>query len=204
MASSDWTLITDGATGFSAIVDETGSPYFAQTATALQTSEGITYQNITGGALLNTSISAWIRAQISGSNSVPQLTLRSQDVLWLTGTKYLLQLNPQAGNIINLQVHRYNAGVITYLYSGAFDTAPNPNGSLSWQRWKFSAINSGSNVLLRIENWNGASWDVVTDIIDSSASKIAVAGFARFGNDDTGVPATNINKFDEIEISSLV
>jgi len=199
MASTDWTQITDGVSGSSSIIDDSGGG--APSATSLRTMDAITYQNITGGAITDTQVVLWIREnRINAALGSGEVALRSQDTLYDTGTKYTLETNAgdAGGATLRMRICRWNAGVITQLQIFNVTTG----SRTAWQKWRFGCITSGSNVLLRLEWWNGASWDVVCDTIDASADRITSAGSVRIGNCSTNGDEGN-TYFDDVEINSL-
>jgi len=71
--------------------------------------------------------------------------------------------------------YRYNAGVVTTLYSAAGGWAV---GLGLWQKFRMSCITVAGNVVLKPEYWTGAAWSTGYTYTDSSASKILAGGYS--------------------------
>lgn len=187
MAAADWTTIPDGGTAIAGTdVTATYSPPDILAVT------GVQFENIPVGALLNARIDATIQRGTSGAHI---LALRTQGTL-INDDRYYAYIGLFAGQF-DLGIYRVVAAVSTLLVN--VQVSPSVGTVTDWQRWRFTVVTSGSDVLSRIELWNGSSFISQTSFLDAGGTKITTSGGQRFGAINAGAPSSN---FDEVIIES--
>lgn len=182
MPAADWTSISNGAGAFAIIADGTApSPPDVMQITA----GGQMFQNITAGPFQDSRISAWFNQTGVGANP-GYLILRSMDdttFLSAPATLFSAQFNPETATDIQARITAIVAGVATIIVDVHNIPSVNGNPSGSWQQYQFSAFDSGTDILLRFSQWDGAVFVPCVDCAAPIASFPALdaAGSCRFG-----------------------
>lgn len=200
MPAADWTSIGNGAS-FAIIADGTApSPPDVMQITG---PGGQAFENITGGPFKDSRISAWGRLDTL-SNSSLYLILRSQDdttFIAAPATFFLVIIVNSGSSNVRYTLNAVVNGVVTQIVQVTVASV-NGNPDNTWQQYQFSAFNSGTDMLLRVAQWNGASFVPVVDAAAPIASFPALdaAGSCRFGASQAG-PA--ITRIDDVNYYSL-
>lgn len=199
MPAADWTSIANGAS-FAIVADGTApSPPSVMQITG---PGGQVFQNITGGTFKNSRVSAWGRLDTL-SNAHLYLILRSQNTTFIANpaTFFILDINNVGSSMVRYRLSAVVAGVVTLIVVVDV-TSLNGNPDNTWQQYQFSSFNSGTDILLRVSQWNGATFVPVVDAAAPIASFPALdaAGSCRFGAQNAG-PATT--RVDDVNYYSL-
>lgn len=200
MPAADWTSIGNGAS-FAIIADGTSpSPPDVMQITG---PGGQAFENITGGPFKDSRVSAWTRLNTL-SNSHLYLILRSQDdttFIAAPATFFLIDIINVGASMVRYRLSAVVNGVVTLIV--VVDIASlNGNPDNTWQQYQFSSFNSGTDMLLRVAQWNGAAFVPVVDAAAPIASFPALdaAGACRFGASNAGPAITLV---DDVNYYSL-
>lgn len=187
MPAADWTSISNGSGAFAIVADGTApSPPDVMDITA----GGQMFQNITAGTFKNSRISGWVNQENSNLSIAFLLVLRSLNTTFSANpaTYFVARICPTATPLIRVRLDAVVAGVVTTIVQ--VDASPqNGAGSGTWQQYQFSAFNSGTDILLRLSQWNGAAFVPLIDAAAPIASFPALdaVGSGRFGSLQTAV-----------------
>lgn len=182
MPAADWTSISNGSGAFAIVADATApSPPDVMSFTA----GGQHFQNITGGPFKDSRISGWVNQENSNLSIQFALVLRSQDTTFSAApaTYFIARICPTAAPLIRVRLDAVVNGVVTTIVQ--VDAPPqNGAGHGTWQQYQFSSFNSGTDMLLRLAQWNGAVFVPLVDAAAPIASfpTLDAAGSARFGS----------------------
>lgn len=200
MSSADWTSISSGTGSFAIIGDATApSPPSVMQILEGAGSGGVHFQNITAGTFKDSRVSGWSN-QTTGAAPGFVLILRSLNANFSAGATYFRStISPISATMIHITLDANVAGVITTIGSVNV-TSFNGNPVGSWQQYQLSAFNSGTDILLRVAQWNGASF---TPVLDSAApiasfATLDAAGNCRFGaflNPNNGLTVDDVNYY---------
>lgn len=199
MPSADWTSISNGSGAFAIVADATApSPPDAMQITA----GGQLFENITAGPFKDSRISAWVFL-INANTSTFYLCLRSQDsttFIAAPATYFLASINASSATELEIFISAVVNGVITQ-FINILVTSVNGDPRNSWQQYQFSAFNSGTDMLLRLSQWDGAVFVPMSDCAAPIASFPALdaAGLCRFG----GLFGTQNFRIDDVNYYSL-
>lgn len=202
MASTDWTSISTGTVSFSIVADGTAPSPPDVMEISTTGAAGQAFQNITGGPFKNSRMSGWVnQAQSSGSIGF-RLNLRSLNTVYeSTATYFLARIAAFSSTQVRIRIDAVVAGATTVLILTDV-TALNGTPISTWQQYQFSALNSGTDILLRVAQWNGAAFVPVMDVAAPIASfpTLDAAGSGRFGGD---IGATGTIRIDDVAFYSL-
>lgn len=180
MPSGDWTSISNGSGSFAIIADGTAPspPDVMQITTG-----GQMFQNLTSGTFRDSRITAWCRQQ-SANNSPLLLVLRSLNATYSAApaTYFIATVYATGPTTISYELAAVVGGVTTTILNVAV-TSQNGNPVNTWQQFQFSAFNSGTDILLRIAQWNGSAFVPIGDCAAPIASfpTLNAVGRGRFG-----------------------
>lgn len=203
MPAADWTSISNGSGVFAIIADGTApSPPDVMSFTA----GGQFFQNITGGPFKNSRISGWVKQEFSNLAISFQLALRSLNTTYSANpaTYFVTNICPlNSATLIRVRINAIVAGVVTTIVQVDV-TSQNGDARNTWQQYQFSAFNSGTDILLRVAQWNGAVFVPLVDAAAPIASFPALdaAGSGRFGSIQAGA-LTNPFYVDDVRYYSL-
>lgn len=197
MPSSDWTPISNGS-GSYAIVAAGGAPSgpdVMQIATG-----GQLFENITGGPFKDSRVSGWVKLPASVDRFY--LCLRSlDDTTFITAPAsfFLARILTNSATEFEIFISAVENGVLTNILN-ILCPAQNGDPQNTWQQYQFSALNSGTDVLLRIAQWDGAAFIPVADCAAPIATfpTLDAAGSCRFG-----ALITNATQIDDVNYYSL-
>lgn len=198
MPAADWTSISNGSGAFAIVADGTApSP-----PDVMQISAGGQYfQNITAGTFMNSRVTAWCRQSIANQNPL-LLALRSINTTFSANpaTYFVTTIYAESIVNVNITISAIVAGAQTNIVSFSYASL-NGDPVNTWQQFQFSAFNSGTDILLRLSQWNGAAFIPVADAAAPIASfgALNVAGSCRFG---ALVPG-GTNRIDDVNFYSL-
>lgn len=183
MSSADWTSISNGS-GAYAIIADAGAPVPPDVMSII--AGGQDFQNITGGTFKDSRITAWLKPSAYGAGNI-RLALRSQDTTFSANpaTYFLSTVRPQTSTNFSIGIQAIVNGVETTFAS--LSIASINGDTINWQQFQFSALNSGSDILLRISQWDGANFIPLLDAAAPIASfpSLDAAGSGRFGGQIT-------------------
>lgn len=198
MPAADWSSISNGAGVFAIVADGTApSPPDVMQITG----GGQMFQNLTSGTFRDSRVSAWTRQSVANSSPL-YLALRSLNTTFIANpaTMFLTTIYAESTTTVNYTISAIVAGVVTNII--VVSLAPlNGNPVNSWQQFRFSAFNSGTDILLRTEQWNGAAFVPVVDCAAPIASfpALNVVGRCRFG----ALIGGGTNSIDDVNFYSL-
>lgn len=180
MPAADWTSISNGAGAFAIVADGTApSPPDIMQITA----GGQYFQNITAGTFKDSRISGWCR-QATANTQGFFLCLRSLNTTFSANpaTYFVAEIYAASAATVTIAIRAIVAGAVTTIVSTAV-TAVNGNPVNTWQQFQFSAFNSGTDILLRVAQWDSAAFIPLVDAAAPIASFPALdaAGSCRFG-----------------------
>lgn len=183
MPSADWESISNGAGVFGIAADATAPtpPDIMQI-----TAGGQFFQNITGGSFMDSRVSAWCRQSIANVTPL-KLALRSTDNTTFSAAPanyFVANIFAETATTVSVELVAVVNGVATSIVSIGSITSLNGNPVNTWQQFQFSTLNSGSDILLRVAQWNGAAFVPIVDGAAPMASfpSLNVAGRCRFGS----------------------
>jgi hypothetical protein len=188
MALAEWTITGNGS--YSVIVDGT-SP--GTNTSVVDIVEDQAFQNNTLSTGANRSIESFI-SDSSPHNTDYGLMLRcSTTNPTFTGNNYALAISGTGGTLSVVIKKNYSGGTILA------STSLSPlTGTISgWQKWRFSAYDSGGHAFVRAELWNGSAYVVILDVSDGSP--LAAGHETIFSN---GVTASHV-RFDDPNIYNV-
>lgn len=200
MPAADWTSISNGSGAFSIVADATApSPPDVMQITA----GGQLFENITAGPFKDSRISGWVFQQAI-NNDAFYLGLRSLDdttFIAAPATYFLATLECGGASTFRIIIRAIVNGVQTIIVNDNSITSVNGDPLSSWQQYQFSAFNSGTDILLRLAQWDGAVFVPLIDCAAPIASfpTLDAAGSCRFG---TLRSAANV-RIDDINYYSL-
>lgn len=180
MPAADWTSISNGAGTFAIIADGTAPspPSVMQISTG-----GQMFQNLTSGTFRDSRITAWCRQQ-SANNSPMLLVLRSLNATYSAApaTYFIATVYAADALTISYTIQAIVNGVVTTILNASASTQ-NGNPVNTWQQFQFSSLNSGTDILLRLSQWNGAAFAAIGDCAAPIASfpTLNAVGRCRFG-----------------------
>lgn len=199
MPSADWTSIANGAS-FAIVAD--GTAPSAPDVMQITGAGGQMFQNITAGTFKDSSVSAWGRLDTL-SNSTLILVLRSLNTTFIAApaTFFYVQIQNIGSSNVRISLYAIVNGVSTTIVQVSFASL-NGDPDNTWQQYQFYSFNSGTDILLRVSQWNGAAFVPVVDAAAPIASfpTLDAAGSCRFGSIQAG-PA--ITRIDDVNFYSL-
>lgn len=181
MPAADWTSISNGAGAFAIVADATSpSPPDIMRITA----GGQFFENITAGPFKDSRVSGWCRQSAANTQGF-FLALRSLDDTTFTSapaTFFLAQIYAQSATNVSVEIDAIVNGVSTTIVNTSV-SSQNGNPINTWQQFQFSSFNSGTDILLRIAQWNLAVFVPLVDAAAPIASfpTLDAAGSCRFG-----------------------
>lgn len=183
MSSADWNAISDGSGAYAIIADPT-APTPPDVMSVI--SGGQDFQNITGGTFKDSRISAWMRPSTYSAGNL-RLILRSQDTTFEENpAKYFVsKISAASSTNISVVMQAIYNGSTTTFFSGQIASI---NGDpIDWNQYQFSCLNSGSDILLRLSQWNGSNFIPIVDGAASIATfpLLDAVGSGRFGGQIT-------------------
>lgn len=203
MALADWTPLSNGSGVYAVIADGT-----APSATkVLNISEGgQSFQNITGGPFKNSRVSCWMKQSLSIAARV-HLSLRSLDNTTFSAAPasyFLAKIAPSTGGTVQVIFAAVVNGVETSIFSNSAITSQNGSTDDTWQQYRFSTLNSGTQTLLRVEQWNGSAFVPILDvaIATSTFPTLDAAGSCRVGALVTSISGIGV-RLDSVNFYSL-
>lgn len=181
MPAADWTSISNGAGVFAITADATAPspPSVMNISTG-----GQAFQNITAGPFKNSRITAWQRQSDAASDMY--LCLRSLNTtafIAAPSTFFLATTTARSAVNIGIRISAVVNGVMTTIFFISDIASVNGNPQTTWQQYQFSAFNSGTDILLRLSQWNGATFVPMADCAAPIATfpTLDAAGSCRFG-----------------------
>lgn len=204
MPSGDWTLVSTGAVADAIVADgaSPSPPDVMEITATTGAAAGMAFENITGGPFLDSRISAWFRNNSAGV--VGWLVLRSQDdttFVAAPATFFAALIAAPNATEVTVTINAVVAGVVNTIVSTNI-TSVNGDARTSWQQYQFSVFNDGTQMLLRVAQWNGGAFVPVVDAAAPIASFPALnaAGSGRFGSQLSGL---NSMRIDDVNYYSL-
>lgn len=192
MAQADWTFGTDGGS-YSIVVDPT-SP--GSNTDVIDINQQLGAGNITVGNITDASIEAYAKPNLE-TFAAFGFILRASNFDVNPSTKVKLLIQPQAG-AFNISVIIFGNIVIGSLTG----FAPLTGTNLDWQKWRFSAFNSGgASTYVRVELWDGAAYVAILDTVTTDATTFAASGTCNFYA--AGTQPTAHTRFDDVKIYTL-
>ena len=197
MSSSDWTsALTTGTVSFYIISDLTApSATEAMQVDTPAGNAGLAFQNVTGGPFKDSAISGWAKQPVSNGAANIMLVLRSQDnttFIANPATYFFATCSAGSSTDVRLKIIAVVAGVLTDIVATVDVASVNGNPINTWQQFEFAVINSGTDYLFRISQWNGSAMIPILDAAAPIASFPALnaSGSARFGTRVGGLPGS--------------
>lgn len=181
MPAADWTSISNGS-GVFAITANGTAPSPPDVMNIV--SGGQSFENITAGPFKDSRITAWTLQDVAQSGPM-YLSLRSQDdttFIAAPATFFLATIMAQASSIVQVRIAVVVNGVMTTIvFTGVASQNGNPQNT--WQQYQFSAFNSGTDMLLRVAQWNTVAFVPLADCAAPIATfpTLDAAGSCRFG-----------------------
>jgi len=198
MSSADWTPISNGSGVYAIIMDATAPT----PPDCLQVTAGGQYfENITGGSFKDSRISGWCN-QAAANASTFLLALRSQDDTTFSAapaTYFETRINAQGSGDVGIVIRTIVNGAATTIVNTSLSSVIGDLVGV-WSQFQFSALNSGTEILLRVSQWDGANFIPMLDAAVSIASypTLDAVGFGRFGAE-----VSQSCKIDDVNFYSL-
>lgn len=195
MAEADWTYIPEAGGSFFLAADaQAPSP-----GAVMNLTNGNTFRNITGGSFKNARISGWYRQVNSGVTPEGILAVRSLDTNTFATASWV-RVKIKGGVNIESTIEVISGGAVIHSQDST-TTSVAGNTSNAWSLYRFSVFTSGASTYLRFEQWDGAAFVVMLDVLIPTASMGALdaSGRYKFGT----VSGSGTNKWDDISLYSL-
>lgn len=112
-----------------------------------------------------------------------------------------MDIRDAGGSFVSASIYAVVNGVQTLILSLSYSSL-NGNPSNTWQQFQFSTFNSGTDILIRLAQWNGSAFIPVMDCAAPIASFPALdaAGSCRFGANSVGLALVLV---DDVNYYSL-
>lgn len=163
------------------------------------------FQNITAGTFKDSRVTGWVKQEQSNLAIAFLLVLRSQNTTFSANpaTYFIARSTPGGSVDVRIRLDAVVNGVVTTIVQ-ADVASVNGNATNTWQQYQFSAFNSGTDILLRFSQWDGAAFQPLLDAAAPLASfpSLDAAGSCRFGSLQ-GLSLTQPFYIDDINYYSL-
>ena len=180
-------------------------------------------------SLVNSRITAWIRIPGGGTNPsqyfvsflhrVSNIDAVVPGSEWRITNGYQINIrcgnagitNPTAAQSVLMSVWKNSAypalnnfSLLTaYAPFGPFATIV--NADTAWQKWRCSVRTEFGNQVIRVEHWNGTTWDVWYQYEDNGSHQVTAGGYCGLElRTDVATPGGDSKVFiDDITVESL-